>query len=83
MYSSWGTYVAEWTIKCDTRLDEQPPTADHFPIVTELDFPLMTNSTETPRNFRTTDWEEFKEVIDDEMAELEAPRELNNKEDLL
>ena len=31
---------------------------------------------ETARNFRATDWEELKEAMDDELLEMEPPREL-------
>ena len=75
--------LINWITKCDTEPDDQPPTADHFPISTHLDFPVSTNPTQTPRNFRATDWEELKAILDEELMELEPPRELNSKEDLL
>ena len=70
-------------MKCDTRPDNQPPTADHFPIASQLDFPVKTNSTETARNFRVTDWEVLKGALDDELLDLVPPRELNSKEELI
>jgi len=68
--------------KCNTKPDDQPPTADHFPIATTLDFPVPANPPHTPRNFRAMDWEELKKILDDELLEMEAPRELNSKEEL-
>jgi hypothetical protein len=78
-----SSQLIEWITKCDTKPDDQPPTADHFPIATTLDFPVITNPPHTPRNFRATDWEELKSVLDKELLKLEAPRELNSKEDLI
>ena len=75
--------MVDWINKCDTKPDEQPPSADHFPIATVLDFPMPTNPLHTPRNFRATDWEELKNILDKELLELEAPRELNSKEELI
>ena len=78
-----SSQLLEWVTKCDARPDNQPPTADHFPIATQLDFPVKTNPTETARNFRATDWEELKGALDDELLELDPPRELNSKEELI
>ena len=50
-----SSQLTEWITKCDVRPDNQPPTADHFPIATQLDFPVKINTTETARNFRATD----------------------------
>lgn len=36
-----------------------------------------------PRNFRATDWEELKSILDKELLELKAPQEINSKEDLI
>jgi len=78
-----SSQLTEWITKCDTRPDEQPSTANHFPIATQLDFPVKVNVMETARNFRATDWEELKEALDDELLEMEPPRELNSKEELI
>jgi ribonuclease HI len=78
-----SSHLIEWIINCDTRPDEQPPTADHFPIATILDFPVTTNPPHTPRNFRATDWQELKDILDDELMDLEPPREINSREELL
>ena len=47
--------LIDWITKCDTEPDDQPPTADHFPISTHINFPVTTNPMQTPRNFRATD----------------------------
>ena len=78
-----SSLLTEWVIKCETRPDDQPPTADHFPIVTQIDFPVKTNPTETARNFRATDWDELREALDEELIDLDPPKELNSKEELI
>ena len=78
-----SSQLVEWITKCNTKSDKQPPTADHFPIATYIDFPVPVNLPHTPRNFRATDWEELKKIMDKELLELEAPRELNRKEELI
>ena len=78
-----SSQLVDWITKCHTKPDEQPPTADHFPIATTLDFLVITNPPHTPRNFRAMDWEELVSILDEELLELEAPRELNSKEDLI
>ena len=50
-----SSQLTEWIMKCDTRPDDQPPTADHFPIATQIDFPVKSNLMEMARNFRATD----------------------------
>jgi len=60
-----SSQLTEWITKCNTRPDDQPPMADHFPIATQMDFPVKSNSTEMARNFRAMDWEELKEALDD------------------
>jgi len=69
-----STQLGEWIVKCETKPDDQPPTADHFPISTHITFPFVTNTTQTPRNFRATDWEELKEILDEELLELKPLR---------
>jgi len=78
-----STQLGNWIVKCKTRPDDQPPTADHFPITTHIDFPVKANPMQTPRNFRATDWDELKEILDEELLDLDPPRELNSKEELL
>ena len=78
-----STQLADWIIKCDTKPDNQPLTADHFPITTHMDLPIATNQAITPRNFRATEWEKLKEILDEELLDLEPPRELISKEDLI
>ena len=58
-----SSQLMEWIMKCDTRPDNQPPTADHFLIATQMDFPVKSNSMEMARNFRAMDWEELREAL--------------------
>ena len=75
--------LVEWVTKCDMQPDNQPPTTDHFPIATTMDFPVAMNPAHMPQNFRATDWEEFVSVLDDELFDMEIPRELNSREELI
>ena len=38
-----SSQLLEWVTKCDARPDNQLPTTNHFPIATQLDFPVKTN----------------------------------------
>lgn len=76
--------LTDWVTKCDTRPNNQPPTADHFPIIVmHFNFPVTTNPSQTARNFRAMDWDEIKEALNKELLDLEPPRELTSKEDLI
>ena len=75
--------LTDWKVVSGWRLAVRISVAFGYPISTHIDFPVITNPTQTPRNFRATDWEELKVILDEELLKLEPPRELNSKEELL
>src|SRR5271155_444617 len=56
--------ISNWIVKCEV-LTDRPPKADHFPIVTHLDFPLQKPVKDKPWNFRATDWNRFHKELEE------------------
>ena len=62
--------IANWVSICETLPDLTPPNADHFPIITHIDFPLDRPLKTRPWNFRATDWDTFKEELAGRLGKL-------------
>jgi len=69
-------------VKCQTREQDTPPKADHFPIVTWIDFEKRLTNEVPARNFRATDWREFCEYLTKELDKLGDPETIESKEEL-
>jgi len=74
--------ISGWITKCDTVPEDKPPTADHFPIITEIDMPTRRARDEPKPNYRATDWEEFRRTLAENLEELPAARRLETAEEL-
>lgn len=71
-------YLAE----CQVSQDRKPDKTDHFPIVTTIEFPT-TDTTEKPaRNWRETDWEDFREELKVQLATIPNPKELKTADEI-
>src|ERR1700678_1885780 len=66
-----------WITMCEIRPDDTPPKADHFPIVTHIDFPVPRPVSKRPWNFRATDWERFHRVLAEKLEESPISEQLN------
>jgi len=55
--------ISNWITICEARPEDTPPLADHFPIITHLDFPISKPNKERPWNFRATDWDLFRQIL--------------------
>src|SRR5271168_3360260 len=55
--------ISNWIVKCEVLAD-RPPRADHFPIITHLDFPLHRPLKVRSWNFRATDWGFFRRELE-------------------
>lgn len=69
-------------IKCHTREQDKPPMADHFPIVTWLAFDVAETNETPARNFRATDWEEFREHLKKEIEAIGRIRAIRSMDEL-
>ncbi len=69
-------------VKCQTREQDTPPKADHFPIVTWIDFDKRITNEVPARNFRATDWKDFREYLTKELDKLGNPKRIRSKEEL-
>jgi len=74
--------IEDWVIEYRPIKEEKPPTADHFPIVTTLEFPTKTTPQEHKRNYRKTNWTAFLEELNIQLLQIPAPIQLQSKEDL-
>lgn len=69
-------------IRCEVDATWRPPNTDHFPIVTVLDLPMEKTTAQPTRNYRMTDWEEFREAVLKKLESLRLPGELDTVSDL-
>ena len=74
--------IANWVTMCEVRPDDTPPMADHFPIVTQVDFPVPRPNKNRPWNFRVTDWERFRRVLAEKLKGNPSTEQLNSAEDI-
>ena len=54
--------ISDWIVKCEV-LTDRPPRADHFPIVTHLEFPTHKPIKVQAWNYRATDWDLFRREL--------------------
>ena len=73
--------VLDRIITCDTRPGLRPIKTDHFPIVTEIDMTMGVTDVRERRNWKTVDWEEFNKRLEEKMAKLAAPKEIETEEE--
>jgi ribonuclease HI len=65
-------------ILCTVRRDLQPPKTDHFPILCHINI-VPTRREFTPKpNFRTVDWEKFREDLKRRLTTIHEPREIDS-----
>src|SRR5271155_5465789 len=69
--------ISNWIVKCDVLAD-RPPKADHFPIVTYIDFPLSKPIKAQPWNFRATDWDHFCRELDHALKDTPINEQLQD-----
>src|SRR5277367_1055212 len=69
--------ISNWIVKCNV-LTDRPPRADHFPIVTHIDFPLPKPIKTQPWNFRATDWDRFRRVLDSALKDIPINKQLQD-----
>ncbi|KAF8193037.1 hypothetical protein BJ912DRAFT_848774 [Pholiota molesta] len=75
--------ITEWIMECRTQQKDKPPTADHFPIVTNLEFLTTDSHNELTRNWRATDWGKFRTELTAQLRNIPAPRELQSPAELI
>jgi ribonuclease HI len=63
-------HTGESFISCTTNPALRGPATDHVPILSILEFVVPRATVETKHNFRETDWEEFQEKLDLELAKI-------------
>src|SRR5271168_2977524 len=73
--------IANWIVKCEVLAD-RPPRADHFPIITHLDFPLHKPAKVQSWNFRATDWSYFRRELDKLLENIPLNKQLRNAEQI-
>src|SRR5271168_1727748 len=69
--------ISDWITKCEV-LTDRPPRADHFPIVTHLDFPILKPFKAQVWNFRATDWDLFRRELGKALEKDPPTEQLHN-----
>jgi endonuclease/exonuclease/phosphatase family metal-dependent hydrolase len=67
-------------IYCDVEEELQPVSADHFPIISTLDLTPIHTDPKPCRNYRATDWEEFREALEQHPDTLPPSTEITSVE---
>ena len=71
--------IKGWITKCKVRPECTPPLADHFPIITHIDFPVPRSVKNRPWNFKATDWHYFRQVLVDKLETTPITENLNRR----
>lgn len=61
VYASEGIVSA--VTECNTAVEDTPPKTDHFPIITKLNTEAIKREERQIPNFKTVDWETFRETL--------------------
>ena len=69
----------ESVVICDTDLRQRGPGTDHVPILTMLDISVPKVEEEGHRNFRTTDWDRFRQELEAQLGLIPGPCTLINE----
>jgi len=64
---------------CDTKPRRRPPCTDHIPILTKLELEVPRTSQTVTRNFRETDWKEFRAKLDLLLDDLPPPMPITSE----
>jgi ribonuclease HI len=76
-------HTEETLVSCTTDPRLRGPGTDHVPILVVAEFPVGSAPQAPTRNFRMTDWAQFKEVLLDKLGESLTPRPLTDEASLL
>ena len=78
----WCTsHTVDRFTKCNTDPGSRAPNTDHLPIHSILDVSVPKSAPKTTRNFRATDWKEFKGLLATTLANTTEPAEIHTPED--
>jgi ribonuclease HI len=66
--------ISHWIVKCVTSPEDIPPKADHFPILTTLDFSIPEAAPKAAWNYRLTDWTKFRERLAENLLTIPPPQ---------
>ena len=71
--------ISNWISVCATLPESTPPNADHFPIITHIDFPVKRPRKDRPWNFRATDWTLFKKELAKKLEAIPVNEQLRDE----
>jgi ribonuclease HI/exonuclease III len=66
--------------ECNTQPKERPAKTDHYPILTKIDIQPRRAHQPTRLDFRSVDWEEFEEALEEKLQKLPPPEEIETHE---
>ena len=67
--------------RCTTNPGSRPPNTDHLPVRMTLDMSLPVSAAKTTRNFRSTDWKEFRKHFEATLATAPEPARIRTLEE--
>jgi hypothetical protein len=73
--------TTDMIITCDTNPGIRGPGTDHVPILTILDIEVALDPPAPFRNFRTTDWEHFREQLAEQLEHIPDAKELKTEKE--
>src|SRR6266481_4376798 len=73
--------LASLLVCCDTDPRQRGPGTDHVPIHTIIDTGAPLREADSLRNFRTVDWDEFREEMANQLELLPDPKILHTEEE--
>ena len=71
-----------YVLICEVNSQHRPTSTDHFPITTQLDLPQSRIHSDPSCNFRTADWDDFKNALGERLDLLPKPGPVENIEQL-
>ncbi|KIK73697.1 hypothetical protein PAXRUDRAFT_177705, partial [Paxillus rubicundulus Ve08.2h10] len=67
---------------CGVQAELQPVGTDHLPIIMEMDFTPKRMNTPPRHNFRATNLDKYKEVLEQQLGSIALPGELTMVDDI-
>ncbi|TFK16595.1 hypothetical protein FA15DRAFT_547792, partial [Coprinopsis marcescibilis] len=78
----FGTHkLDEMMLACEVNDALRPPGTDHLPIITEIDLTTERTKEEDKRDFRETDWDEFREKLEKKVEERMGKERIENEDE--
>ncbi|KAF9521638.1 hypothetical protein CPB83DRAFT_734024, partial [Crepidotus variabilis] len=72
--------IVEWFIRCEVDPGLQPILMDYFPIMSVIETKVVASEERRRRNYRVTEWGDFRKALKGRLERMEQPREFTRGE---